>query len=727
MPTSILEREKSSVMTTNPNSPNRAYPLERTRNIGISAHIDAGKTTLTERILFYTGMIHRIGDVDDGNTVTDWMEQERERGITITSAATTCFWNQRKEDGVFKLYESQPQRVNIIDTPGHVDFTAEVERSLRVLDGAILVFDSVAGVQPQTETVWRQANKYNVPRICFVNKMDKVGANFDNVIKEIRTKLGANAWPVLIPLGREDYLKGQLDVINKKAIIYSDSDSLGSVYEVMPIPDDHKELVDRAYNDLVEQVANLDDEVGTLFLEEKPVTPKELKAGIRRLTIANQFIPVAGGSAFKNKGVQYLVDAVVDYLPSPLDIPPAKGIDPDTHAEKLAPTDDNAKFCSLAFKLWSDPFVGKLVFFRVYSGKLSKGDTVYNPRTNKRERISRLIQIQADKREDVDICYSGDIAAIVGIKNITTGDTLCDESAQILLEPPSFPEPVISMAIEPKTKLDQEKMGTALQRLSEEDPTFRVFTHEDTGQTIIAGMGELHLEIIRDRMLREFKVDANAGKPQIAYRETITKNATGEGKLIKQSGGRGQYGHVVVKVEPRQRGMGVTIENKIVGGAIPKEYIPAVKKGIEESVGNGVIGGYQVIDFYVEIVDGSYHDVDSNELAFKLAAIFAMKDAFKKGHSILLEPIMKVECVTPDEYQGDIMGDLNRRRGRIMNMEAKNFATIIHAEVPLAEMFGYATAIRSLSKGRASYSMEPSHFEPVPAQIVAAVLDQKGT
>jgi elongation factor G len=726
MSTSVLEIAKSSIMTTNPNSPNRAYPLERTRNIGISAHIDAGKTTLTERILFYTGMIHRIGDVDDGNTVTDWMEQERERGITITSAATTCFWNQRKENGVFKLFEDQPQRVNIIDTPGHVDFTAEVERSLRVLDGAILVFDSVAGVQPQTETVWRQANKYNVPRICFVNKMDKVGANFDNVIKEIRTKLGANAWPVLIPLGREDYLKGQLDVINKQAIIYSDSDSFGSVYEITAVPDDHREMVDRAYADLVEQVANLDDEVGTLFLEEKPITPKDLKAGIRRLTIANQFIPVAGGSAFKNKGVQYLVDAVVDYLPSPLDIPPAKGIDPDTNEEKLAPTDDNGDFCSLAFKLWSDPFVGKLVFFRVYSGKLSKGDTVYNPRTNKRERISRLIQIQADKREDVDTCYSGDIAAIVGIKNITTGDTLCDESSPILLEPPSFPEPVISMAIEPKTKLDQEKMATALQRLSDEDPTFRVYTHEDTGQTIIAGMGELHLEIIRDRMLREFKVDANAGKPQIAYRETITKNATGEGKLIKQSGGRGQYGHVVVKVEPRERGKGVTIENKIVGGAIPKEYIPAVKKGIEESVANGVVGGYQVIDFYVEIVDGSYHDVDSNELAFKLAAIFAMKDAFKKGHSILLEPIMKVECVTPDEYQGDIMGDLNRRRGRILNMEAKNFATIIHAEVPLAEMFGYSTAIRSLSKGRASYSMEPSHFEPVPAQIVAAVLDQKG-
>jgi elongation factor G len=723
---SVLEIGKASVMTTNPNSPNRAYPLERTRNIGISAHIDAGKTTLTERILFYTGMIHRIGDVDDGNTVTDWMEQERERGITITSAATTCFWNQRREEGVFKLFEGQPQRINIIDTPGHVDFTAEVERSLRVLDGAILVFDSVAGVQPQTETVWRQANKYNVPRICFVNKMDKVGADFDNVIKEIRTKLGANAWPVLYPLGKEDHIRGQLDVINKRAVIYSDSDSFGSTYEVTTIPNEYKAMIDKAYNDLVEQVSNLDEEVGTLFLEEKPITPKDLKAGIRRLTIANQFIPVAGGSAFKNKGVQYLVDAVVDYLPSPLDIPPANGIDPDNGEQVLAPTDDNAKFCSLAFKLWSDPFVGKLVFFRVYSGNLSKGDTVYNPRTSKRERISRLIQIQADKREDVETCYSGDIAAIVGIRNITTGDTLCAESNPILLEPPSFPDPVISMAIEPKTKLDQEKMATALQRLSDEDPTFRVYTHEDTGQTIIAGMGELHLEIIRDRMLREFKVEANAGKPQIAYRETITKNATGEGKLIKQSGGRGQYGHVVVNVEPRERGQGITIENKIVGGAIPKEYIPAVKKGIEESFSNGVVGGYPVIDFYVEIVDGSYHDVDSNELAFKLAAIFAMKDAFKKANSILLEPIMKVECVTPDEYQGDLMGDLNRRRGRIVNMEAKNFATIIHAEVPLADMFGYATAIRSLSKGRASYSMEPSHFEPVPSQIVAAVLDQKG-
>jgi elongation factor G len=723
MSTQALERVEAM---TNPNSPNRAYPLERTRNIGISAHIDAGKTTLTERILFYTGMIHKIGEVHEGTTVTDWMEQERERGITITSAATTCFWNQRAEPGVFKLFEGQKLRVNIIDTPGHVDFTAEVERSLRVLDGAILVFDSVAGVQPQTETVWRQANKYKVPRISFVNKMDRVGANFDNVVKEMRTKLGANAWPVLIPLGKEDQLHGQLDVINKRAIIYSDNDVLGSTYEVAEVPAEYKEVVDKAYADLVEQVANLDDEVGTLFLEEKPVTAKDLKAGIRRLTIANKFVPVAGGSAFKNKGVQYLVDAVIDYLPSPIDIPPAKGIDPDTGEEAEAVTDDNGEFCSLAFKLWSDPFVGKLVFFRVYSGKLSKGDTVFNPRTTKRERISRLIQIQADKREDIETCYSGDIAAIVGIKNITTGDTLCDEDNPILLEPPSFPDPVISMAIEPKTKLDQEKMATALQRLAEEDPTFRVYTNEDTGQTIIAGMGELHLEIIRDRMLREFKVDANAGKPQIAYRETITKKATGEGKLIKQSGGRGQYGHVIVNVEPRERGKGISVENKVVGGTIPKEYIPAVKKGIEEAVLNGVLGGYPVIDLHVDIVDGSYHDVDSNELAFKLAAIFAMKDAFKRGTSILLEPIMKVECVTPDEYQGDIMGDLNRRRGRIMNMEAKDFATVVHAEVPLAEMFGYATAIRSLSKGRASYTMEPSHFEQVPAQIVAAVLDQKG-
>jgi len=713
-------------ISTGPNSPDRAFPLERTRNIGIAAHIDAGKTTLTERILFYTGMIHKIGEVHEGTTVTDWMEQERERGITITSAATTCFWEQRREAGVFKLYEAMKMRVNIIDTPGHVDFTAEVERSLRVLDGAIAVFDAVAGVQPQSETVWRQATKYSVPRIAFINKMDRVGADFNSAMESMRTKLKANCWPVLIPIGAEDRLRGQLDVINRKAVIYSDNDVMGSTYEIEEVPADLQETVENAYNDLVAAISDLDEEIGMAFLEEKPITAEMLKAGIRRQTIANKFVPVVGGSAFKNKGVQYLVDAVVDYLPSPMEIVPAKGQDPDTGTPIEAPADDNDKFCSLAFKLWSDPFVGKLVFFRVYSGKLTKGDTVYNPRTNKRDRISRLIQIQADKREDIDTIYSGDIAAIVGIKNVTTGDTLCDEDRPILLEPPSFPDPVISMAIEPKTKIDQEKMGNALQRLAEEDPTFRVFTNEDTGQTIIAGMGELHLEIIRDRMMREFKVDANAGKPQIAYRETITKPATGEGKLIKQSGGRGQYGHVVVNVRPAERGKGLVVENKVVGGTIPKEYIPACKKGIEEAVLNGIIGGYPVIDVEVDIIDGSYHDVDSNELAFKMAAIFAMKDGFKKATSILLEPIMKVENTTPDEFQGDIMGDLNRRRGKIMSIENKLGLSIVNAEVPLAEMFGYATAIRSLSKGRSSYSMEPSHFEQVPAQVLAAVLDQKG-
>src|SRR5438105_3026791 len=606
MAMATMEQKKAAAK--NPNSPNRKFPLERTRNIGIAAHIDAGKTTITERVLFYTGMIHKMGEVHEGTTVTDWMEQERERGITITSAATTCTWAQRKEEGVYKIFEGIKERINIIDTPGHVDFTAEVERSLRVLDGAIAVFDGVAGVQPQSETVWRQATKYNVPKLAFINKMDRVGADFEMSVDSI-----------------------------------------------------HKNLV----------------------------------------------------------------DTVVDYLPSPLEIPPAKGQDPDTGEPMEVATDDNGNFCSLAFKLWSDPFVGKLVFFRVYSGTLSKGDTVYNPRTNKRERISRLIQIQADKRADIETCYSGDIAAIVGIKNITTGDTLCDEDHPILLEPPTFPDPVISMAIEPKTKLDQEKMGIALQRLSEEDPTFKVYTHEDTGQTIIAGMGELHLEIIRDRMFREFKVDANAGKPQIAYSETITASAHGVGKSIKQSGGRGQYGHVEVDVRPGARSTGLVVENKIVGGVIPREYIPAVKKGIDEAVLNGVLGGYPVVDVEVDIVYGSFHEVDSNELAFKMAAIFAMKDGFKQGKPILLEPIMKVENITPDEFQGDICGDLSRRRGSIHNIETRGNLAIIHAEVPLAELFGYATAIRSLSKGRSSYSMEPSHFQPVPANLVPAILDQK--
>ncbi len=715
----------SKTPSSNPNSPDRAFLLERTRNIGICAHIDAGKTTLTERVLFYTGMIHKIGEVHEGTTVTDWMEQERERGITITSAATTCSWKQRVEKDIVKLFPDIEQRVNIIDTPGHVDFTAEVERSLRVLDGAIAVFCGVAGVQPQSETVWRQANKYGVPRIAFVNKMDRTGANFANAVNDMRTKLGANAWPILIPLGSEDNLRGQIDVVNHKIVLYADDSSMGSTYTIEDVPAECVDMTKAAYNDLINQMMDLDEEIGNLFLEEKPVTKEDLKNAIRRQTIANRFVPVAGGSAFKNKGVQYLVDAVVDYLPSPVDIEPAKGMDPDTHAEKLAVTNDSEPFCSLAFKLWSDPFVGKLVFFRVYSGKLSKGDTVYNPRTNKRERISRLIQIQADKRQDIDTCYSGDIAAIVGIRNITTGDTLCDEDHAILLEPPSFPDPVISMSIEPKTKADQEKMGIALQRLAEEDPTFRVFTNEDTGQTIIAGMGELHLEIIRDRMLREFKVDAASGKPQIAYKETVLMSAEGEGKLVKQSGGRGQYGHVVIKITPNERGKGITIENKVVGGTIPKEYIPAVIKGLNEATLNGVVGGYPVIDVHIDITDGSYHDVDSNELAFKMAAIFSLKDALKSAKPILLEPMMKVEAITPEEYQGDIMGDLNRRRGKIMSIETKTVSTSVNAEVPLAEMFGYATAIRSLSKGRAAYSMEPSHFEQVPAQVLAAVLDQK--
>jgi elongation factor G len=715
-------------MSTNPNSPDRAYPLEKTRNIGIAAHIDAGKTTLTERILFYTGMIHKIGEVHEGTTVTDWMEQERERGITITSAATTCFWQQVKQEGVVKLFSGQKMRVNIIDTPGHVDFTAEVERSLRVLDGAIAVFCGVAGVQPQSETVWRQATKYGVPRIAFVNKMDRTGASFANAVNDMRTKLKANAWPVLVPIGAEDQLKGQYDVINRKAIVYNDNDAMGSTYKVEDLDDAGKAIVEKARAELVTALCDIDDELGTAYLEEKPISSEMIKAAIRRQTIANRFVPVVGGSAFKNKGVQYLVDAVVDYLPSPIEIPPQQGVDPDDIEKKTAtPPDDSAKFVGLAFKLWSDPFVGKLVFFRVYRGKLGKGDTIYNPRTRKTDRISRIIQIQADKREDIDTCYSGDIAAIVGLRNVTTGDTLCDEDIDdLMLEPPSFPDPVISMAVEPKTKGDQEKMGIALARLSEEDPTFRVFTNEETGQTIIAGMGELHLEIIRDRLMREFKVEANAGKPQIAYRETCTKAAHGVGKLIKQSGGRGQYGHVEVDIRPAERGKGHVVENKIVGGTIPKDYIPAVKKGIEEAFLNGVLGGYPVIDLEVDIVFGSYHDVDSNELAFKMAAIFAMKDAFKNGSPILLEPIMKVENSTPEEYQGDIMGDLNRRRGIINGMETKTGLCVINANVPLAEMFGYATAIRSLSKGRSSYTMEPSHFEQVPENVKAAVLDQKG-
>ncbi len=718
-----VTEDKKTTKGSEANAPQRQYPMERTRNIGIAAHIDAGKTTTTERILFYTGLIHKMGDVDDGNTVTDWMEQERERGITITSAATTCYWTQ-KPDGTYKAFESVPHRINIIDTPGHVDFTAEVERSMRVLDGAVAVFCGVAGVQPQSETVWRQATKYRVPRIAFVNKMDRTGANFENALSDMRKKLGAYAFPIFLPIGKEDHFDGVVDLVNQKAIIYDKNDEAGLKYEVKEIPAELKDYATKALSELIDAVSNKDDAIAELVIENKPITPAILKAAIRRLTCKIEMIPVMCGSAFKKRGVQPLVDAVVDYLPSPLDVPAATGMVPGNEAEKVeVPSDDRTKFCSLAFKLWTDPFVGKLVFFRVYSGQLKKGDTIYNPRTRKRERVSRVMMIQADKRIDVETCYSGDIAALVGLRNITTGDTLCDESFDVMLEPPTFPEPVISMAVEPKTKADREKMGEGLQRLAEEDPTFRCFTNEETGQLIIAGMGELHLEIIRDRLFREFKVSANAGAPQIAYRETFTKAAEGEGKFIRQSGGRGQYGHACITVEPNERGKGVVIENKIVGGTIPKEYVPAVIDGIEEAVKGGVLAGYPVVDIKVSVVDGSFHEVDSNELAFKMAGIFALKDAAKSSAPILLEPIMKVEVTTPDEYQGDLLGDLNRRRGKIISIDAKDGSTVLTAEVPLAEMFGYATAARSLSKGRAAYSMEPFNFEQVPNSIVTGILD----
>src|SRR6516162_3073604 len=728
--TAVMDKAKAAAAGS-PNSPHRQYSMERTRNIGIAAHIDAGKTTTTERILFYTGLIHKIGDVDDGNTVTDWMEQERERGITITSAAVTCYWTQKQnkhgEESLYKAFKDVPHRINIIDTPGHVDFTAEVERSMRVLDGAVAVFCGVAGVQPQSETVWRQATKYKVPRIAFVNKMDRTGANFENALNDMRTKLKAYAFPIFLPIGAEDKFAGVIDVVNQKAIVWGPGDVVneGLNFEAKEIPAEYKERAAAALAELVDAVSNKDDAIADLVLHEKPITPQELKAAIRRLTCKIELVPVLCGSAFKKKGVQTLVDAVVDYLPSPLDVPAATGEVPGQADQKVdVPSDDNNKFCSLAFKLWTDPYAGKLVFFRVYSGQLEKGDMIYNPRTRKRERISRLMIIQGSERKDITQVFAGDIAALVGLRNITTGDTLCDENYDVTLEPPTFPEPVISMAVEPKTKQDSDKMSEGLQRLAEEDPTFRCFTNEETGQLIIAGMGELHLEIIRDRLFREFKVGANAGAPQIAYRETVTKFAEGEGKFIRQSGGRGQYGHAMIKVEPNEKGKGVEIENKIVGGAIPKEYIPAVIDGVEEAVKGGVLAGYPVVDIKVAVVDGTFHEVDSSELAFKMAGIFALKDAAKKANPILLEPIMKVEVTTPDEYQGDLLGDINRRRGIINGIDAKLGQTVLNAQVPLAEMFGYATAIRSLSKGRASYSMEPLTFEQVPNSVLTTILDQ---
>ena len=699
------------------NSSSRPTVLEHTRNIGIAAHIDAGKTTCTERVLFYSGVVHKIGEVHDGGATTDWMEQERERGITITSAAISCGWTTA--DGPFA---SIPHRINIIDTPGHVDFTAEVERSLRVLDGAVGVFTSVEGVQPQSETVWRQMDKYNVPRLGFINKMDRMGSNFLKAVGSMRDKLGANAHPLFLAIGAEENFKGLVDLVKMVAYIYDETDQSGVRFTVEEIPSDLKDLADEYREALLEAVSDFDDDIANKYLEGNDITVEEFKLGIRKATLSLKFIGVIPGSAFKNKGVQMLMDAVVDYLPSPLDLPPMKGEDSNEQPVEVAPN-DSAKVAGLAFKLMSDPYVGKLVFYRIYQGTLKKGSSLYNPRTRKTERVSRLMVMKANDREDIEEAHSGDICALIGVKDVVTGDTLADKDLDLRLEPPSFPEPVISMSIEPATKADQEKMGIGLQRLAEEDPTFGLSTNEETGQTIISGMGELHLEIIRDRLFREFKVDANAGKPQIAYRETMLKPAEGNGKFIRQSGGRGQYGHAVIKMEPLEKGKGVEFENKIVGGSIPKEFIKPTFDGIKEAALSGVVAGYPVIDFKITLFDGSFHDVDSSEMAFKMAGIFAFKDAMKNASPILLEPIMKVEVSTPEEYQGELMGDLNRRRGQIQGMEAQGNACIIQAFVPLENMFGYSTDMRSLSSGRADYSMTPSHFEQVPQSLVQSIVE----
>ena len=699
------------------NSESRPTLLEHTRNIGIAAHIDAGKTTCTERVLFYSGVVHKIGEVHDGGATTDWMEQERERGITITSAAISCGWTT--SEGPFATI---PHRINIIDTPGHVDFTAEVERSLRVLDGAVGVFTSVEGVQPQSETVWRQMDKYNVPRLGFINKMDRMGSNFLAAVTSMRDKLGANAHPLFLAIGAEENFRGLVDLVKMVAYIYDDSDESGVRFTVEDIPDDLKELADEYREALLEAVSDFSDDIANKYLDGEEITEAEFKLGIRKATLSLKFIGVIPGSAFKNKGVQMLMDAVVDYLPSPLDLPPMKGEDSDENAVEVAP-DDSSKVAGLAFKLMSDPYVGKLVFYRIYQGTLKKGSSLYNPRTRKSERVSRLMVMKANDREDIDVAYSGDICALIGVKDVVTGDTLADNDLDLRLEPPSFPEPVISMSIEPATKADQERMGIGLQRLAEEDPTFGLSTDEETGQTIISCMGELHLEIIRDRLFREFKVDANAGKPQIAYRETMLKSSDGNGKFIRQSGGRGQYGHAVIKMEPLEKGKGVELVNKIVGGSIPKEFIKPTFDGIKEAALSGVVAGYPVIDFKITLVDGSFHDVDSSEMAFKMAGIFAFKDAMKNANPILLEPIMKVEVSTPEDYQGELMGDLNRRRGQIQGMDSRGNACIIQAFVPLENMFGYSTDMRSLSSGRADYSMTPSHFEQVPQSLVQSIVE----
>jgi elongation factor G len=699
------------------NSKDRPFPLEWTRNIGIAAHIDAGKTTTSERILFYSGAVHKMGEVHEGTAVTDWMEQERERGITITAAAISCAWNA--SCGPWKGIK---QRINIIDTPGHVDFTAEVERSMRVLDGAVAVFCAVAGVQPQSETVWRQANKYGVPRVAFINKMDRTGANFFRAIDEMREKLKANAHPLFIPIGNEENFVGVVDLVQEIAYMFEDPLNMDLDPKQHPIPENLVAQAKEYREKLIEAVSDFDDVLAERYLNGETISAAELMVAVRKATVSMKFTGVIPGSAFKKKGVQRLLDCVVNYLPCPLDLPPMMGHNSDGELVGIKP-DDKAKLAGLAFKLWTDPFVGKLVFFRVYTGALHKGTAVYNPRTRRSERVSRLVLMRAMDREEIDIAYSGDICAMVGVKEVITGDTLCHEDADIRLEPPSFPEPVISMSIEPNSKADQEKLGTALQRLVAEDPTLRVKTDQDTGQTILSGMGELHLEIIVDRMKREFKVEATSGKPQIAYRETITMSAEGEGKFVRQSGGKGQYGHVVVTIEPNEKGKGIEVINETVGGSIPKEFIKPSTDGINEAANNGVVAGFPVVDAIVRIKDGSFHEVDSSEMAFKMAGIFAFKDAMKNAKPILLEPIMGVEVTTPEEYQGDLIGDVNRRRGTIQGMENKNGACIISAAVPLENLFGYVTDIRSLSKGRASASITPSHFEQVPNQLLAKIVE----
>jgi elongation factor G len=687
----------------------RQYSLEKTRNIGIMAHIDAGKTTTTERILYYTGRSYKIGEVHEGTATMDWMVQEQERGITITSAATTCFWRDC--------------RVNIIDTPGHVDFTVEVERSLRVLDGAVAILDAVSGVEPQTETVWRQADKYRVPRMVYVNKMDRVGADFFQCIDLVRERLGAHPVPLQIPIGREDQYRGLVDLIDEVGLVWTDDDdSLGKEYTKIEIPAEMKEQVKEYREKMIEGLAEVDEHLMEKYVHGKPITPAELKAAVRKGTISMKLFPILCGASFKNKGVQPLLDAVIDYLPSPLDIPPMQGINPETKEVEERKAADDAPFAALAFKIMNDQHVGQLVFLRVYSGTLEAGSGVFNSTKDKKERVGRLLRMHANKKEEVEAVAAGDIAAAIGLKLTTTGDTLCDPDRPIVLESMTFPEPVIAVAIEPKTRADEEKLGVSLSRLALEDPTFRVTSDEETAQTLIHGMGELHLEIIVDRLLREFRVEANVGKPQVAYRETIRKKAEAQGRYVRQTGGRGQYGDVYLEVEPNETGKGFEFENKIVGGSIPREYIPAVEKGIREALDTGVLAGYPIVDIKARLTDGSYHDVDSSEMAFKIAASMGFKEACRKAKPVLLEPVMDVEVVTPEEYMGAIVGDLNSRRGRIVSMEARGSSQVIRATVPLGQMFGYATEMRSMTQGRATYTMQFSRYEEVPPAIAEEIM-----